>query len=259
MTSRTIYGFVLKVTDHAESDKIVTFYCRELGRVNGIAKGAKKSKRRFVNKLEVFTLLQLSCRAPQVAGGLIFIEEAEIVSSFISLRNNYSLYVTATYLFELVLCFTRDNDADPHLFSLVHWAVHALEQKQYPAKVAAMFHIKLLTVTGYKPAVDQCSGCQKFVSSGCSYILLANRGALLCSLCSHTDRPSQVRLSVQTLKAMANVQRFSLAQLQRLNLTKRTIAEILLSLHHYTQQLLQYDIRSWQAMYALLPWHAAGV
>lgn len=252
MTSRTICGFVLKVTDHAESDKLVTLYCRELGRVKGIAKGAKRSKRRFVNKLEVFTLLQLSYRAPQVAGGLIFIEEAEIVSSFISFRNNYSLYITATYLFELVLCFSRDNDADPLLFALVYWAVHALEHNQHPAKVAAMFHIKLLTVTGYKPAVDYCSGCQKIVSARYSYILLASRGALLCSLCSHLSPPEQVRLSVQTLKTMANVQRFSLSQLQRLTLTKRTIAEILLSLHHYTQQLLQYDIRSWQAIRAML-------
>lgn len=249
MTSRTACGFVLKVTDHAESDKLVTLYCRELGLIKGIAKGAKKSKRRFVNKLEVFSLLQFSYRVPQLPGGLIFIEEAEIVSAFISLRRIYRWYVAATYITELVLCFSRDHDADQALFALIHWAVHALECQQHPGKVTALFHLKLLTLTGYKPDLERCSNCRKIVSPGYSYTLLANRGALLCNFCAPTELGHQVGLSVQTLKTLANGQRYSLAQLQRLNLPERTIAETLQSLHQYTLQLLQHDIRSWKCLY----------
>ena len=259
MTSRTACGFVLKVADHAESDKLVTLYSRESGRISGIAKGAKKSKRRFVNKLELFSLLQLSYRVPQLAGGLIFIEEAEIVSSFISLRNKYRWYVAATYIIELVLCFSRDHDADQDLFALIHWAVHALEYNQHPGKVAALFHLKLLALSGYKPALEYCLGCQKIVSPGYSYTLLASRGSLLCNLCAPGVLRDQARLSVQTLKIMASGQRYSLAQLQRLNLQERTIAETLQSLHQYTLQLLQLDIRSWKSMYDVFCRHARSV
>ena len=53
-------AIVLDCRDHGESDKIVTFFCLDAGRLAGIAKGANRSKRRFVNKLELFSSLQLT-------------------------------------------------------------------------------------------------------------------------------------------------------------------------------------------------------
>ena len=49
----------IKTLDYGESDRIVTFYTSDFGKVKGIAKGAKRSKRRFSNALEVFTLSRL--------------------------------------------------------------------------------------------------------------------------------------------------------------------------------------------------------
>ena len=45
-------ALVLRGRTHGESDKIVTFLTRDWGKVTGIAKGAKRSQRRFVNVLE---------------------------------------------------------------------------------------------------------------------------------------------------------------------------------------------------------------
>ena len=53
--ARILHPNVAAVFDYGESDKIVTFLTRDLGKVTGIAKGAKHSKRRFVNVLEPFT------------------------------------------------------------------------------------------------------------------------------------------------------------------------------------------------------------
>ena len=40
-------GFVLRSLQYGESDLIVTFYTREFGKIKGIAKGAKRSRKRF--------------------------------------------------------------------------------------------------------------------------------------------------------------------------------------------------------------------
>ncbi len=50
---------VLNCYDHGESDKIVTLFCQNIGLITGIAKGANRSTKRFVNKLELFTLLHV--------------------------------------------------------------------------------------------------------------------------------------------------------------------------------------------------------
>ena len=54
MTTKKMKAVVLRVSDLGESDKIVTLYGEQVGKVAGIAKGAKKSKKRFNNKLEIF-------------------------------------------------------------------------------------------------------------------------------------------------------------------------------------------------------------
>ena len=55
-------AIVLRSRAHGESDKIVTFLTRDWGKVTGIAKGAKRSRHRFVNVLEAFTQVQLRFR-----------------------------------------------------------------------------------------------------------------------------------------------------------------------------------------------------
>ena len=52
-------GFVLKSLSYGESDLIVTFYSREFGKIKGIAKGAKRSQKRFANVFEPFSLTNI--------------------------------------------------------------------------------------------------------------------------------------------------------------------------------------------------------
>ncbi len=151
MTLRSTCAIVLKVADHGESDELVTCYSRELGRITGLAKGAKRSARRFVNKLEEFSLLQLLCRPPRSASGLYFIGEAELLRAHLSLRTVYPRYVAAAFLCELTLRFTRDNDPDQRIFALLQWALDALDRGEAVAKTAALFHLLLLDAAGYRP------------------------------------------------------------------------------------------------------------
>ena len=255
MTYRSAYGIVLHISDYAESDKLVTLFCKELGRVTGIAKGAKKSKHRFVNKLEEFSCLRIYYRPPKNQMGLLFIAEAELLCSFLSLRKQYQRFVAAMYVCELVMRFSSDNDADPNLFNLLQWALNALNQAHDPWKIATLFHLKLLSVTGYRPHFDCCARCQKNVSKGRWYTLVFSSGSLLCDLCGpgilHGGE-RQGQMSVQTLKILENAQRAGVERLDRLHLSDQTAREALPALYQYTTHLLQHEIQSWQAFRFLL-------
>ncbi len=48
-------AIILQTTDYAEFDKIVSLYTKDFGRITGIAKGAKRSQKRFGSRLEPFT------------------------------------------------------------------------------------------------------------------------------------------------------------------------------------------------------------
>jgi DNA repair protein RecO (recombination protein O) len=58
MTKRSTHkasAFVLRTLDYGESDRIVTFYTDEFGKLKGIAKGARRSRKRFANAIEMFS------------------------------------------------------------------------------------------------------------------------------------------------------------------------------------------------------------
>lgn len=55
MKARTQYrteAIVLRLLDYGESDRIVTFYTAGFGKLRGIARGARRSRKRFANALE---------------------------------------------------------------------------------------------------------------------------------------------------------------------------------------------------------------
>ncbi|MCP4714472.1 MAG: DNA repair protein RecO, partial [Deltaproteobacteria bacterium] len=49
------HAIVLQTIDYAEYDRIVSLYTKDYGRIRGIAKGAKRSQKRFGGTLEPFT------------------------------------------------------------------------------------------------------------------------------------------------------------------------------------------------------------
>lgn len=252
MTLRRTCGIVLRVADQGESDELVTVYSRELGRVTGIAKGAKRSARRFVNKLEEFSLLLLFLRPPRGPSGLSLIAEAELLRAHLSLRTVYPRYVAATYLGELTLRFTRENDPDHRIFTLLQWGLDALDRGEVPVRIAALFHLLLLDAAGYRPELNRCGHCRQPVDAGRTFLLLPGNGSLLCSSCRPPGPVHGGRLSVQTLKFLAQAQRAGGERLNRLQMPARSAGEALEALHRYTQHLLQQDIHSWKSLRRLL-------
>ncbi|MDR0478106.1 MAG: DNA repair protein RecO, partial [Desulfobulbaceae bacterium] len=121
-------AIVLGLRDYSEADLIVSLFSPGAGKVQVMAKGARKSKRRFVNKLEVFTLLNAVLRPSRA--GLPLLEEAELVDSFLGLRHNVALYAAATLTRESLLAATQEGNGDPEMFSLSLWALKSLEQIQ---------------------------------------------------------------------------------------------------------------------------------
>ena len=242
-------GLVLCVSEHGESDKIVTFYSPELGKVTGIAKGAKRSKKRFVNKLEEFSLLRILYNPPK-RDGLHFLREAELEDAFISLRNTYPRYVAATFIGELILRFTREHDPDPNIFSLLLWGVQSLEKGRDPLETCALFHLRILGAAGYQPVLDCCGFCGETVRAGQNYGLHTG-GALACGKCRGTIQGGSTAITVQTLRFLHHAQRVELVNLERLRLSHKNIEESLEILHKYTLHLLQHEIHSWQQIKAL--------
>ena len=251
MTNRQSPAIVLKVTAHAEADKIVTLFCRDLGKITTIAKGAKRSKKRFVNKLEPFTSLVISCRPPK-KGSLFFLNEAELVNAHLFLRRHYTGYVTAAFISELVRRFSGDQDGDPAVFALLSWALEALEEPKNHGVIAAFFLLRLLDACGYQPQLAGCAACGASIDQQPDFTLYPGNGTLLCLRCRQHSRESSLHLTRQTLKFLSSGQQVQLSRLTSLHMSKSNAYQALRVLCNYSRHILQQDIHSWKQLQLLM-------
>jgi DNA repair protein RecO (recombination protein O) len=239
---------VLKVVDHGESDKIVTFYSAAAGRQTGIAKGAKRSTKRFVNKLELFSSLEIGYHR-RYQNALAQIVEADLLDPHINLRRDHDRYIAASLITELVIGWVRDNDAEPALFSTLVWALHGLDQGWQPLTTVILFQTKLLGIVGYRPHLSSCIICGGAESSGAPYGFNLGHGGVICGRCrGETAAPAaHIPLSLSTMKLMHSAQEMGLEKLQRLRFSDSSRTEAAALLKKYCEYLLQREIQSWTA------------
>jgi DNA repair protein RecO (recombination protein O) len=236
----------LKNVDFGESDRIITLYSPNKGRFSAIAKGAKRSQKRFVNKLEEFSLLDISYR-PAKHNRLHFLSEAVLKEAFLSLRTNWQRYYAAMLASELVLRFTREHDPDSRIFSLLHWLLESLHHGTSPLPIVVFFHLHLLSACGYRPRLEYCAtcSCSPDKNKGLSFTLQPGNGTLLCARCNGNPGRSRFTLSLQSLKFLQTAQGMTTKQMHRLQMPENVASECLYVLYSYSKYLLQCDIHSW--------------
>lgn len=245
MTTKKMKAVVLKVSDLGESDKIVTLYSWEAGKVAGIAKGAKKSKKRFSNKLEIFSLLDI-IYDDRGSSGLVRIVEAELLTPFISLRQNYDRYVGAVLACELIYYWSGDNDADKNIFNLLVWALQGIDSGKSSRLVQIFFQIKLYTLLGYKLHLSGCIKCGIAEQAGKPYAFHPGRHGLLCRNCGPSlISREMISLSMNTIKLLQHAHDMPMEKLERLRFSDASIREALLLFKAYGQYLLQREIMAW--------------
>src|SRR6185295_17336061 len=116
---------VLRTRAYGESDKIVTFLTNDAGKLTGIAKGAKNSRRRFANCLDPFTRVRVHYRA-RPGASLVFMESCDLLHATGSLAEP-NKFAYGSYLIELVDQLTEEAHPVLEVYQLLH---EALEQLQ---------------------------------------------------------------------------------------------------------------------------------
>jgi len=251
---QTTLAVVIKLADHGESDKIVTFYCPVLGKLTGIAKGAKRSKKRFLNKLELFSQLEIDY-APNRRSRLVRIDQAELINPFPTLRASYSRFAAASLLSELMYFWTRENDGDQELFNLFLWALESLDQHERWLETVILFQAKFFTLLGYQPQLTCCMECGTTAANRAPYRFSHSQGGLVCKQCNRETGASSTTLSLGTTHLLSKAQDLPNHKLARLRFSQHSAKEALVFFRRYGSFLLQRDLQSWKYLTELHPHH----
>jgi DNA repair protein RecO (recombination protein O) len=183
--SQSSPAIVLRSRAYGESDKIVGFLSRDFGKLSGIAKGALRSKRRFVASLEPFTHVRLGFRS-RAQSDLCFIESAEIVRAARRLAFDLDRYAYSTYVVELIDSMVEGREAEPAIFDLTEAMLQRIDSSpEAPApEWLRHFEMRLLTLAGLEPRLEHCARCQRLPTDDRGFHFNPRTGTLLCHACA---------------------------------------------------------------------------
>lgn len=243
---------IIEVRDYGEADKIVTFYSLARGRMSGIAKGAKRSLKRFVNKLELFTLLEIHFTDSRTSS-LVRLDQAELLEHFPLLRSDYTRYTAGILLCELVLHWTKENDPDPGLFELLKWGLANLQAGDRPPLWGAiLFELKLLTLLGYQPDLGGCSSCGRPATGQAPYRFRPAFHGLICGVCARQahreETAAGLMISPGTVNLLRKAQELEPGKLDRLHFSPQAARESAALLRAHGNHILQREIFAWEQL-----------
>ena len=182
----TTDALVLRTRPYGESDRIVTLITATQGKVTGIAKGAKNSRRRFAGTLEPFVCIRASFRHRQ-SSDLVFLLRCELVRPLRSFTRDLERYAAGSYVLELADRMVHGREPGAEVYRLVLEAVVLLDDGVAVTPLLRAFELHLLAATGYTPDLDRCRGCGR--PTGDPAYLAAARGGLFCRACVPTGEP----------------------------------------------------------------------
>jgi DNA repair protein RecO (recombination protein O) len=141
-----------------ESDRVVSFFSRDFGRLRGVAKAARRLRSRFGGALELFTLGQLVF-FDTGRSELVRIDHFDVTQPFAALREDLGTLAEAAWIVEVVARTTGERDRQPALYGLLVRALQAMQVTTRPARVAVCFGVRCLDVLGHRPRLDRCVEC----------------------------------------------------------------------------------------------------
>lgn len=198
MPLREDEAFVLRAHPLGESDRIVSFLTRMTGKVRGVAKGARRSRRRFGSSLELLSRVRLRYFERE-RSDLARIDGADLQESFYRLQEDPERGAAMACLAEVADAFAREQQEDEALFRLLHATLRAIRDDLSLDLALRYFEIWTLRLHGVLPSLSRCGGCGGSLAGGGGRYD-RRESAVLCGKCPPAPSPGDVGLSGAAVK-----------------------------------------------------------
>ncbi|MCX5852613.1 MAG: DNA repair protein RecO [Deltaproteobacteria bacterium] len=235
-------ALVLRLIDYGESDRIVTFFTDRLGKLKGIAKGARKSRRRFANALEFFVLTRVYF-SRGTREGLFFIESCEAEDHYPEIRNNLRKTLCASHLIELLDHFTVEGKKNVRLFRLAVDFLKLIEEEDCEEESIRLFEYRLLRLSGFEPILNRCVTCGETLANIPAPLFSTREGGIRCGRCARTDLDAYP-VSAGTLKTLITGSTIETGKVGRLAFSERTLRESELILGSFIRHITGRELKS---------------
>jgi DNA repair protein RecO (recombination protein O) len=176
-----VRAVVLASRPLGEADRILRLFTRELGRVDAVVKGVRKTTSRWGGRLEPYAVSDLLLYRGR---SLFTVTQAQLVDVFRRLRDQREALAAAAVVCEAAAGLFGEHEPHERAYALLRNTLRELDEGLLGPAVSAPLLLgallKLLGEAGYLPVLDQCAACG---GGGRALGFSAARGGLVCAQC----------------------------------------------------------------------------
>lgn len=221
----------MRTKEFGETDLLVTYFTLDRGRLKGVAKGARKSRKRFANCLDLFCLVDLEYSLKR-EGGLYFLNSGKLINAYPGLRSDFAILSKASYMVELTEILFPLGVADRNMFELLRGSLDSLSKGEITDIISILFEVRAMALGGYAINFDRCSICGRPYKGEGRAVFRREKGGIACIRCQQESAVSP-GINPQTVKMIKLMQTKPLTSLAKLKDTDEIVREIkpVLKLH----------------------------
>src|SRR5437773_9097822 len=226
-------AIVLRTYPLREADLLVTFFTRAEGKVRGVARSAKKSKRRFGGALEPLTYVQASYedREPQELARL---DSCEVLESPLATEVSYPRAVALGHVAELLDELLPDREADDAIFRLAISVLGSLRGPHVWMPVT-YFELWITRLVGFLPEFSECLVCGRALNGHRAFFHALADGLM----CADDKRLASSEISAESRVVAAEMFRAPVESFRGVSWPKTRAADLRKFLLHTLQRHIE--------------------
>ncbi|MEX2247565.1 MAG: DNA repair protein RecO [Dehalococcoidia bacterium] len=232
-------AIVLRQRDLGDTDKILTLYTANFGKVDVVAKGVRKARSRLAGHVEPLaqaTFLLAKGR------NLDIVTQVETIEAFPPLREDLERMSRAVYACELIDRFTEPHHEHFGVYRLLLDTLRRLATRDDLDVAVRFFEMALLNVLGYRPELEECVRCRQRLEAVTNY-WTAGGGGVACPACSREEMAVRP-ISANAVKLLRLLLHGSFTDVARVRVDADLAEELERALREYVRWVLERDVRS---------------
>jgi len=194
-------AIILRTYPLREADLLVTLFTREEGKVHGVARSAKRSKRRFGGALEPLTYVR-AYYEDRERQDLARLDSCDVLESPLAHEVSYARAIALAHLAELLDELLPDREANDAVFRLALAVLSGLRGSEVWMPITYL-ELWMTRLMGYLPELSECTACGRALNGHRAFFHALSDGLM----CAADKRLASSEISVESRALAARMLR----------------------------------------------------
>lgn len=196
MPSTKISGVVLSESNMGDFDKMLTILTPNFGKISCVAKGARRPRSALLAGSQIFCFGEYLMYK---GTNTYHINSVEPIEVFYNIRTDLDKLNVAVHINKIVQEVTGENQNCFNIMQLLLNTLYVISETDKDLDlVLSIFKLRLLSILGFRPNVNECVNCKG--KESLIYFSLRDNG-VKCSACGKQDK-SSITISESTYNAI---------------------------------------------------------